>query len=54
LPDGAYAKFCEQSPFLPFTGGGILRGLREIGVVPIVVGLLAAGLLRYFHAGLFG
>jgi uncharacterized membrane protein len=54
LPDGAYAKFCEQSPFLPFTGGGIIKGLREIGVLPIVVGLLVAGLLRYFHAGLFG
>jgi uncharacterized membrane protein len=54
LPDGAYAAFCEQSPFLPFTRRGILKGLREIGVVPIVVGLLAAGLLRYFHAGLFG
>ncbi len=54
LPDGAYAKFCEQSPFLPFTGGGIFKAVREIGVIPIVVGLLAAGLLRYFHAGLFG
>jgi uncharacterized membrane protein len=54
LPDGTYAKFCEQSPFLPFTRGGILKGLREIGVVPIVVGLLAAGGLRYFHATLFG
>jgi uncharacterized membrane protein len=54
LPDGAYAAFCELSPFLPFTRGGVFKGLREIGVVPIVVGLLAAGLLRYFHAGLFG
>jgi uncharacterized membrane protein len=54
LPDGAYAKFCEQSPFLPFTGGSVYKGLREIGVVPIVVGLLAAGVLRYFHGGLFG
>lgn len=54
LPDGSYARFCEQSPFLPFTGGGTIKGLREIGVVPIAVGLLAAGLLRYFHAGLFG
>jgi len=54
LPDGAYAKFCEQSPLLPFTRGGILKGLREIGVVPIVVGLLAAGGLRYFHTTLFG
>jgi uncharacterized membrane protein len=54
LPDGAYAKFCEQSPFLPFTRRGILKGLREIGVVPIVVGLLTAGSLRYFHASLFG
>ena len=54
LPDGAYAKFCEQSPFLPFTRRGILKGLREIGVVPIVVGLLAAGSLRFFHASLFG
>jgi uncharacterized membrane protein len=54
LPDGAYASFCEQSPFLPFTRRGIFKGLREIGAVPIVVGLLAAGLLRYFHAGLFG
>jgi len=54
LPDGAYAKFCELSPFLPFTRGGVLKGLREVGVVAIVVGLLAAGLLRYFHAVLFG
>ena len=53
-PDGAYAKFCELSPFFPFTRGGVLKGLREIGVVPIVVGLLAAGLLRYFHDILFG
>ena len=54
LPDGAYAKFCEQSPFLPFTRGGVLKGLREVGVVPIVVGLLVAGSLRYFHVFLFG
>ena len=54
LPDGAYAKFCEQSPFLPFTRRGILRGLREIGVVPIVVGLLVAASLRFFHTSLFG
>ena len=54
LPDGSYAAFCEKSPFLPFTRGGVFKGLKEIGVVPIVVGLLAAGLLRYFHAGLFG
>lgn len=53
-PDGTYAKFCEQSPFFPFTRGGLLKAVREIGVVPIVVGLLAAGLLRYFHDGLFG
>ena len=54
LPDGAYAKFCEQSPFLPFTRRGILKGLREIGVVPIVVGLLVAGSLGFFHTSLFG
>lgn len=53
-PDGAYAKFCEQSPFLPFTRRGVVKGLREMGFLPIVVGLLAAGLLRYFHAVLFG
>ena len=53
-PDGAYAKFCEESPFLPFTRRGVLKGLREMGFLPIVVGLLAAGLLRYFHATLFG
>lgn len=54
LPDGAYAAFCQQSPFLPFTRRGVIKGLREIGAVPIVVGLLTAGLLCYFHAGLFG
>lgn len=54
LPDGAYASFCQQSPFLPFTRSGIFKGFREMGAVPIIVGLLAAGLLRYFHAGLFG
>lgn len=54
LPDGSYAAFCEASPFLPFTRRGVIKGLREVGAVPIIVGLLAAGLLRYFHTGLFG
>jgi uncharacterized membrane protein len=54
LPDGAYATFCEQSPFLPFARRGVLKGLREIGVVPIVVGLLVAASLRFFHGSLFG
>ncbi len=54
LPDGSYAKFCERSPFLPFTRGGIIKALREMGFLPIVIGLLSAGVLRYFHVTLFG
>lgn len=48
-----YRQFCEATPFLPFTGPGALRGLREKPLAPLL-GALAAGLLRYFHTDWFG
>jgi uncharacterized membrane protein len=48
-----YRRFCEQSPLLPFTGGGIARGLGEMPLA-LAVGVGLAVLLRLFHAKLFG
>ena len=48
-----YRRFLEQTAFLPFTGAGALRGVREMPLA-IVIGIAAAALLRYFHAGWFG
>ncbi len=49
----AFARFHAATPFLPFTGPGTLRGLREMGL-PIALGTGLAIGLRYFHARLFG
>jgi uncharacterized membrane protein len=49
----SYRAFYDQTPFLPFTGPGAIRGLMEQPVAALV-GAVAAGLLRYFHPGLFG
>ena len=49
----SYRSFYEQTPFLPFTGPGAIRGLIERPLAALL-GALGAGLLRYFHVGWFG
>jgi uncharacterized membrane protein len=49
-----YAAFCEQTPFLPFTGRDTLAGLRELSPIAVVGGLLLTVGVRYFHASWFG
>lgn len=52
-PSG-YALFCEQTPFIPFTGRRTLEGIREIGPVVILLGISTTLLLRHFHSAWFG
>ena len=49
----AFARFHAQTAFLPFTGAGALRGLREMRL-PLALGIGLAMLLRFFHGSLFG
>ena len=48
-----YREFVAATPFLPFTGPGAFRGLREIAPAA-VVGVAATVLVRHFHAAWFG
>ena len=49
-----YAEFVSATPFIPFTGGESLRGLRELSPIALVVGLGAALAVRFFHSSWFG
>ena len=44
-----YAEFVAATPFLPFTGRDTLRGVREIGLVPLVAGVALAAIVRWAH-----
>ncbi len=44
-----YAAFVAATPFLPFTGRETLRGVRELGPVPIVAGIALATAVRWAH-----
>lgn len=44
-----YAAFLSETPFLPFTGRETLRGLREMGAVPIGLGVALALGVRWAH-----
>lgn len=48
-----YRSFYEQTPFIPFTRAGAIRGLMERPMAALL-GALGAGILRYFHPGWFG
>ena len=48
-----YRRFVDETPFLPGSRSGFLRGLGE-QPVPVAIGIVATIALRYFHAGLFG
>jgi len=53
LDGDRYRPFYEATPWIPFTGGSTLRGLREISLLAVGLGVAATVVLRYFHAALF-
>jgi uncharacterized membrane protein len=48
-----YRRFCEETPFLPGSRRGFLRGVSE-QPIPMVIGVGVAAVIRHFHANLFG
>ena len=48
-----YRAFVAATPFIPFTRPGALRGVREKPAA-LLIGVLAAVVVRYFHASWFG
>jgi len=48
-----YRAWCEATPFLPFTGGETARGVREMGLLPIAIGVALAVGFRLLHGPLF-
>jgi uncharacterized membrane protein len=48
-----FREFCDESPFLPFTRAGALRGLGEL-TPAMAIGIAATIAVRYFHASWFG
>ncbi len=48
-----YRGFMEATPFLPFTGTGTLKGLREIAPAA-AIGLVATVIVRHVHTAWFG
>jgi len=52
LRDG-YRPFYEETPFLPGSRPGALRGVAE-QPVPMLIGACVAAAVRYFHPNLFG
>ncbi|MDJ0850363.1 MAG: NnrU family protein [Myxococcota bacterium] len=51
--DPAFARFHAETAFLPFTGRGAGRGLRE-SLPALVLGVGLTVLLRWFHPAWFG
>jgi len=49
----AYRAWYDETPFLPFAGRATARGLREMGPVPIAVGVALAAVFRWLHGPLF-
>ena len=55
--DPTYARFHAATTFLPFTGGGALRGLRELRPHAVIIGIAVAVAARCLHpstGGFFG
>ncbi|MCZ7620754.1 MAG: NnrU family protein [Myxococcota bacterium] len=53
LEQPGYAEWIRATPFLPFTGSGTLRGLRELRPSVLAAGLVLTITLRLLHAPLF-
>lgn len=51
--DPAFRAFHAATPFLPFTGGGALAGVRELGPVAPLLGLGLAVGARWLHGSLW-
>ena len=49
-----FREYHAATPFLPFTGAEILRGLRELPPLVLVIGIGTAMVVRYFHTSWFG
>lgn len=45
--------FLDATPFVPFTGGATVQGLKELPPVAVAVGVALAVFVRYFHATWF-
>jgi len=48
-----YRQFMQDTPFIPFSGKHTFRGLRGLGLRAVLIGIAAAGVIRYFHAAWF-
>ena len=44
-----YADWIAATPFLPFTGSGALRGLRELPALVVAIGVALTTALRLLH-----
>jgi uncharacterized membrane protein len=47
-----YRRFYEETPFLPGSRRGFLRGVAE-QPIPMAIGIAVTAVLRFFHANLF-
>ena len=47
--DAAYRRFYDATAFLPFTGPGALRGVRELPPLAVAIGIAAAVAARCPH-----
>lgn len=47
--DEVFLRFHGETPFLPFARGGFWKGLREVGPLPLAVGLGLAVFARWMH-----
>jgi len=54
LDGDRYRPFYEATPWIPFTGRSTLRGLREISLPAVGIGIVATFVIRAYHASLFG
>jgi uncharacterized membrane protein len=48
-----YDAWCEATPFLPFAGRHVARGLRELPPLAIALGVALTVALRWLHGPLF-
>ena len=52
--DAMYSRLHAKTCFLPFTGRGALRGLRELPPLGVVAGIVVALVVRCLHPSVGG